>query len=55
MSFFAILLLLLLGNWVIFDLFLSIPLNLIERISSLSWLIYMASVLLFLGWCLGDD
>jgi hypothetical protein len=55
MSFFVILLLLLLGNWGICALFLSLPFNLIGRISSLSGLIYMASILLFLGWCLGDD
>jgi hypothetical protein len=55
MSFFVILLLLLLGNWVICASFLSLPFNLLGKIGSLSWLIYMASILLFLGWCLGDD
>lgn len=55
MSVFAILLLLLLGNWLLFDWLFFIPLNLISKITSFSWSMLVIFALVFLGWCLGDD
>ncbi|WP_186375875.1 hypothetical protein [Hyella patelloides] len=55
MSIFVIIFLLLFGNWLLSDLLVFFPLSLIERISSLSWLVMAISALLFLSWCLGDD
>ena len=54
MFIFAIVLLVLIGNWLLTHLFVFIPLILLGKIGSLSWLIVTVFSLLFLGWCLGD-
>ena len=54
MFIFVIVFLLLAGNWLLSNALVFIPLILMGKISSLSWLILGIFGLSFLGWCLGD-
>ena len=54
MFIFVVVLLLLIGNWLLSNLLVFVPIILMGKISSLSWLIVGIFGLLFLGWCLGE-
>ena len=54
MLLFLILSFLLLGNWILSDLLVFIPVRLVESLGSLVGFISVLVLLFFLAWCLGD-
>ena len=55
MLFLVMFVLLLIGNWLLSNIFVFVPLNIVDRAISLGWLGAAFVLLLFLTWCLGDD
>lgn len=55
MSIFVIFLLLLLGNWLLSDSLIFLPVNILGEIGSLSRVLIAIAGLFFLSWCLGDE
>ena len=51
----VILVLLLIGNWLLSETLVFIPLDLVTRLISLSWWGIALVTILFLAWCMVDD
>lgn len=54
MLLFLILSFLLLGNWILSEVLVFIPVHLVESLGSLVRFGFILALLFFLGWCLGD-
>ena len=50
-----ILTILLAGNWIISELLVFFPLDLLNQLVSWGWLTGLFMFFLFLAWCLGDE
>ncbi len=55
MFFIVILVVLLIGNWLLSEAFVFIPLDLVTRLISLSWWGIALGIIIFLAWCIADD
>lgn len=51
----AIVILLLIGNWLITETLVFVPVSLATRLTSLGWWGLAILTVLFLAWCIGDD
>ena len=54
MLLFLILSFLLLGNWILSEVLVFIPVHLVESLNSLTGIALTIIILLFIAWCLGD-
>ena len=55
MLLFLILSFLLLGNWILSEVLVFIPVRLVESLNSLAEIALALVLVLFLAWCLGDS
>lgn len=51
----VILILLLIGNWFFTETFVFVPVDLLYRLTSISWWALALMLVAFLAWCIGDD
>ena len=51
----AIVILLLIGNWLITETLVFVPVSLATSLTSLGWWGLAILTVLFLAWCMGDD
>ncbi len=54
MLLFLILTFLLLGNWILTEVLVYIPVHLVESLNSLAGITVASLLILFLAWCMGD-
>ncbi|MDJ0688478.1 MAG: hypothetical protein QNJ41_08205 [Xenococcaceae cyanobacterium MO_188.B32] len=54
MLLFLILSFLLLGNWILTEVLVYIPIRLVESLNSIAQIAMVLVLVLFLAWCLGD-